>query len=34
METDNSLRNKSIIAYGADSHFPLENIPFGCFEAS
>ena len=34
MENDSSLRSKSIIPYEADSHFPLENIPFGCYEVS
>tara|TARA_B110000285_G_C14970437_1_gene536272 strand:+ start:190 stop:375 length:186 start_codon:yes stop_codon:yes gene_type:complete len=28
------LRTTSWIEYGADNEFPLENIPFGCYEVS
>jgi|APSaa5957512535_1039671.scaffolds.fasta_scaffold248794_1 fumarylacetoacetase len=31
---ESSLQSKSIIKYAEDNHFPLENIPFGCYEAS
>ena len=27
-----SMREKSIIPYSEDHPFPLENIPFGCFQ--
>jgi fumarylacetoacetase len=31
VESQNQSPLKSIIPYGADNHFPLENIPFGAF---
>jgi fumarylacetoacetase len=32
MQNDTPMLHQSWLAYDQESHFPLENIPFGCFK--